>query len=253
MKYIFSYVLFGNDDKYFHPLIQNISFIRENFGENGETFIYCIDISSNWINQLKAFEDVNLRLVDGMHSASATLKMMQRYNVVKEVSPEKACFLFRDADSLLTPTEIKIIKHWSQSKFGFSVIRDHYDHVMPLMGGLIGCKEDCAELLNKKLNLIENDKQNFNAYGYDQVFLDRNIYREFSNDILTYSSSIVFFGETVVDISQSKGTIGGYSNTIDKKKKCTMLPLTLFRLLNYRGASLRLSGWHWVDIIDSIS
>ena len=253
MKIIFSYVLFGNDCKYFEPLMRNISAVYDEFGELALIYIVGINIPRVWINEFNLCDNVVFNDASELVHQPASLKMMARYRVINEFPYSKTCFVFRDADSFISSGEFKIIKHWVHSEYVFSVVRDHTEHVMPIMGGLFCCKDDGTRFLRKALQSLKSATDDFNDYGYDQVFLDQYVYRFQKHNILVYSSCGVFVGEKVVDISNLKVTIGGYSESIRaKKRKFTMLPASIFRLLNYRGSKLRIHSWFGVDIVDKI-
>jgi hypothetical protein len=253
MRFIFSYVLFGDNEKYLWPLIENISTLEKRYGFQIVIVIYCIGIPHYWYEKLNKYQSVELRCRNDLIEVPATLKMLQRYMILNDETDNQTCFVFRDSDSLVSKRELEIIEHWSHTEFDFSVIRDHPHHIMPIMGGLLSCKGKGVKLFAKILRRTEENISNFNEYGFDQVFLDKYLYAQQKENFLIYSSCGVFLGETVIDISKTAETIGGYvGEQGSRRRKFTLPPAVLFRALRYRGANFRLNGWHGVKVIDYI-
>lgn len=254
MKYAFSYVVFGSDEKYLTPLLVNIRIINENFKSNAVIYIYVANVPESWIIKLNTFENTILRLCPGLEGSPNTLKMLLRYRVCEEVDDDEVRFLFRDADSLITTKEIEIIKHWgNHTDFAFCVIRDHLDHVMPIMGGLFGCTKHGRLIVGSLLKTAFNNASYFNNYGNDQKFLDRVIYSKYRKNFLVYSSTVVFPGDIVIDITSTDQNIGGYcGQECSSRKKYTLLPTSIYRFLDYRGSRVRVPGWVGIQLLGKL-
>ena len=90
--------------------------------------------------------------------------------------------LIRDSDSRLNKREKELVDEWLASDKDFHIVRDHKDHVVPIMGGCFGVRNGICKTYIIKFNEYYNQiydyesatsKENYNA---DQIFLGRLIY-----------------------------------------------------------------------------
>lgn len=82
--------------------------------------------------------------------------------------PDVDIMLSRDADSRLNLREKACVDDWlNNTDYGFSVIRDHREHNVPILGGTFGCKK--GVLPNMK-EMIDN-WGSFYRKGLDQDML----------------------------------------------------------------------------------
>jgi protein O-GlcNAc transferase len=80
--------------------------------------------------------------------------------------------LSRDCDSRLNPREAAAVNDWLRSGRFFHSMRDHYEHNLPIMGGMFGC-------LNwpRFEHLLKGWTQ-FGVKGCDQDFLNQKVWPE---------------------------------------------------------------------------
>lgn len=106
--------------------------------------------------------------------------------------PSVDVFLCRDADSLITKREQTAVFEWLNSRANFHIMRDHPTHILPIMGGLWGCRggilRDIAELTVRY--------NSFHKYGSDQKFLAKKIYPRICKNAFIHSSFTRLFGES---------------------------------------------------------
>jgi len=81
-------------------------------------------------------------------------------------------FIVRDADSRLNSREKAAVDEWLNSDKGFHSMRDHWNHNVPIMGGMWGCKKG---VLPEMRNYIREWGQ-YNSKGTDQIFLEKQIW-----------------------------------------------------------------------------
>lgn len=53
--------------------------------------------------------------------------------------PEVELFVSRDLDSRINPREVAAVKEWLASGLLLHTMRDHYQHIVPILGGMWGC------------------------------------------------------------------------------------------------------------------
>lgn len=76
-------------------------------------------------------------------------------------------FIVRDADSRLNTREAAAVKEWLDSDKDFHCMRDNWQHTVPIMGGMWGCRKGVVANMDTLINKW-NDKA---AKGTDQDFL----------------------------------------------------------------------------------
>jgi hypothetical protein len=99
--------------------------------------------------------------------------------------------IFRDTDCRLSRREKHLVDLWLASDKNFHAIRDHPEHIYPLMGGLFGLKKTPKEVKQVMKDQIDKIRNNaIIAYNDDQEFLSSQLYPLIQNDILEHDSSI---------------------------------------------------------------
>ena len=56
-------------------------------------------------------------------------------------SPDVEVFISRDLDSRLNPREAAAVNEWLASGKRLHTMRDHYEHIVPILGGMWGCRQ----------------------------------------------------------------------------------------------------------------
>jgi len=105
-------------------------------------------------------------------------------------SPDVEVFISRDLDSRLNPREAAAVNEWLASGKRLHTMRDHYEHIVPILGGMWGCRQwpEFKQLLN-------NWKQRGNM-GDDQDFLKSSIWPLVKDDCIQHDRYVV---DTTVD------------------------------------------------------
>lgn len=80
--------------------------------------------------------------------------------------------LVRDCDSRVNPREAAAVEQWLSSGKFFHSMRDHYEHNVPIMGGMFGC------LSWPKFESLLNTWSEYGNKGDDQKFLAEKIWPE---------------------------------------------------------------------------
>lgn len=85
--------------------------------------------------------------------------------------PDVEAFIVRDTDSRLTTRERNAVEEWINSDKGLHTMRDHWNHNVPILGGMWGIKRGAVAGV---LELLE--KWTFEEKGTDQTFLDKYLW-----------------------------------------------------------------------------
>lgn len=90
-------------------------------------------------------------------------------------------FIVRDADSRVNERERAAVDEWLASDKPFHCMRDHYEHNVPIMGGMWGCRGKIKSFIN----MLDTWKQNSHK-GDDQTFLAANLWPIFREKALVH-------------------------------------------------------------------
>jgi hypothetical protein len=135
MKTVFSFSLFGHQDKYCKGLLKNIEVIQRYF-PTAETWVYVgNDISDNLILALKTLEKVTIIPTgkDGM------INKFYRFFPI-DTDTVSVCIV-RDADSRIYERDRACIEEFIKSDKLAHIIRDHPNHHHKMMAGMWGIKK----------------------------------------------------------------------------------------------------------------
>lgn len=102
--------------------------------------------------------DFGALIIDMSDSTEDSTAMFWRYLAVD--NPGGDAILFRDADSRASKRERAAVDQWLASALNFHIMRDHPNHVLPMMGGMWGVHP----------HALSNVKELINEYGPDSQF-----------------------------------------------------------------------------------
>ena len=96
---------------------------------------------------------------------------------------EVELFICRDLDSPLTYRDAQAVKQWENSTKAAHAITDSISHNIPMMGGMIGFKNQHFKDYTgfNDWNNMVNQMSGYNIKGADQDFLNRYIYPKYAN------------------------------------------------------------------------
>jgi hypothetical protein len=173
MVNVFSFTLFGGEDKYCKGLLKNIAVIETSF-PGWEVWVYCgEDIP----------EDILLELAD--HSCVRLLPTHQEgminkfYRFFAIDTPEVEICIVRDADSRIYERDQACIHDFLQSEKVIHIIRDHPNHHHRMMAGMWGIKKQALFFLQTRIQeLFESWKltQPSGDFWSDTLFLCEIVY-----------------------------------------------------------------------------
>lgn len=180
-----SFSLYGSHSKYSEGMLSNLIIIRD-FYPDWKAIVFCDwntqDLLVNQMQNLGA--DVRIR-----DNSWHTNGMFWRFYAARDY--DYTCVIFRDADSRINDREMFAVIEWLKSGKTLHIMRDHPNHLAPILGGMWGLR------LNKRLPLsVFSHMEDFgNAVGQDQEFLSRFIYPVLKTDVFVHDSFFRFEGK----------------------------------------------------------
>jgi hypothetical protein len=97
--------------------------------------------------------------------------MFWRYMINDDPTVDR--FIVRDSDSIASYRERLAVNEWIMSGKKFHIMRDHYYHGLPIMGGMWGGRKHAFNREEFNQNVLRNIHR-FSTYkGGDQVFLEQ--------------------------------------------------------------------------------
>lgn len=108
--------------------------------------------------------------------------------------------IIRDLDSFATQREKEMVEQWIASGKQFHIIRDHVNHNTRIMAGMWGIKRNTINIRKESRKQLM-----INAYGIDQVFLEKILYPLIKDDVFVHDSFPRFPEEDAVIIPLGKG------------------------------------------------
>jgi hypothetical protein len=172
---VFSFCIYGTERNYYEGLLENIQIIQEHFPDF-EIYIYKGVCDSSW-----TFED-NCKVVE-THK-EGVINMVYRYLPLGFAD----IGFVRDADSRITERDRWCIQEFLKSDKCYHIIRDHYWHKEPIMGGIFGWKKQLE---------IDLSLDSVLEYSQDMVYLKDNLYPLIKSDSLVHTNNHAFVGEYV--------------------------------------------------------
>ena len=202
MKYI-SYSVWGDNKVYTYGIIENVLDAKKYYEGWIVRVHYNDTVPSNIIDWLKSQDNVEVVYHPGTETkASNTLWRFE------DLFIKDAVIISRDADSRFTDREVKLVNEWLNSCKDFHIIRDHKHHMVPILAGTFGCKNNCLEYIGisgplrninsvpisfvKGLEILEAFKKNIppgqDKYLVDQIFLAQYVYNYIISNTMLHCS-----------------------------------------------------------------
>lgn len=179
---IFSFSLYGTDQKYLHGIIRNSEFIQ-NCMPDWNMRVYCGSDVPNYVVKTLLQNGCEVKIWEPSWHDNG---MFWRYLPLGEEGIEYLAF--RDADSRLNSRDIACLIEWVNSDFPVHIIRDHPFHQTPILGGLWGVR-------NSQISVVhfwELARDFPNRFGEDQRFLSKFVYPTVSKHALIHDGFFAF-------------------------------------------------------------
>lgn len=157
---VIAFSVWGSDVRFIRGAVSNIN-LAPLYYPGWKCRIYCgSDIPMNWREELEkaGFQVLIRSALYGPHDG-----LFWRFE--SAFDPQVETFISRDCDSRLNPREAAAVADWLASGKKLHTMRDHYEHIVPILGGMWGCHY--WPLFSKLLNQWKR----FGNMGDDQEFL----------------------------------------------------------------------------------
>jgi GR25 family glycosyltransferase involved in LPS biosynthesis len=176
---VFSFCIYGSERNYYDGLLENIRIIKEYFPEF-EIYIYKGNCDPTWLF------DESIKIINTMKDGA--INMLYRYLPLTFADVG----FIRDADSRITERDRWCIKQFLKSEKNYHIIRDHFWHKEPIMGGIFGWKKQLQ---------IDFSLDSVIEYSQDMTYLKEHLYPLIKQDSLIHTNNHAFLGEHVEVIS----------------------------------------------------
>ena len=171
---VFSFCIYGTERNYYEGLLENIQSIREHFPDF-EIYVYKGECDSSW-----RFD--NVKVIET--NRSGAINMLFRYLPVTFADTG----FIRDADSRITYRDIWCIREFLESSKKYHIIRDHFYHKSPIMGGIFGWKQRTEFPLDLSPDV---------GYAHDMAYIEKHLYPLIKSETLVHSNIYGYAGEHV--------------------------------------------------------
>jgi hypothetical protein len=198
-----SYTLWGDNKVYTYGIVENVLNNRKLLQGWTTRVHYNDTMPSNILDWLKAQEDVQLVRHEGSECKASN--MFWRF---EDLFLKDAVVLIRDADSRISVREVRLINEWLASDKDFHVIRDHQGHRVPVLGGTMGCRNNCLEYIGRPTGLrdvnapplefqeglsfmrefVAQVPPSRDMYNLDQIFLYHYVYPQVATRAMIHCS-----------------------------------------------------------------
>ena len=174
---VISFALWGQNPGYVVGAISNLK-LAQLYYPDWRCRIYChSEVSFRRQHELRdAGFDVYQR-----RSASPNDGLFWRFEPAFDGEVE--AFISRDCDSRLNPREVAAVNEWLASGKKLHTMRDHYEHIVPILGGMWGCRHwpEFGPLMDTWMKSGRTGKM-----GQDQDFLKEVIWPLVRNDSVAH-------------------------------------------------------------------
>ena len=171
---VFSFCIYGTERNYYDGLLENIQIIREYFPDF-EIYVYKGICDPTWV-----FE--NCKVIET--KKEGVINMLYRYLPLTFADVG----FVRDADSRIYKRDRWCINEFLKSSKNYHIVRDHFYHKEPIMGGIFGWK--------KSLD-ITFPLDNVIRYSEDMSYLKDHLYPLIKTESLIHTNNHAFLGEHV--------------------------------------------------------
>jgi hypothetical protein len=172
---VISFSIWGTNEAYVDGALANVPLARQ--------------IYPGWSLRIYCRLDVPHAAVDRLTAAGFDVRMMEEtkgpweglyWRFFPIIDPAVEHTLVRDCDSRLNPREAAAVSAWLESGKLLHTMRDHYQHIVPIMGGMWGCRHW------PKLESLYSAWDKHSEKGCDQDFLREKVWPEVVNNAMAH-------------------------------------------------------------------
>ena len=184
---IFSFCLYGNQEKYCKGLLKNLECIQNIFSDF-LVWVYIGDnVNEKTISDISKFENTKIIFTNEKGHINKFFRFFPIDNTNVEIC------IVRDADSRIYDRDVSCIKDFFNSEKLFHIIRDHPNHhTWKIMAGMWGIKKGLVD--NIKI-LYEKWKEQKSIIDFwdDQIFLSDILHPLVKDNVLVHEAFLTSF------------------------------------------------------------
>ncbi len=182
---VISYSLWGNQDRYILPLLNNVEIAAELFAD-WHIVVYVSDSLNETVkDKLKRHGCSIYECGESPDTRGAFWRFKSL------ILPDVEAVLFRDADSMLTPRDKAMVDCWLASNRDFYLCRDHPSHTRPIAAGLWGVRGKGISQIRE----IAKFDPIYANYGDDEKFLAQFVYLKHRKSFMIFAPYLLYPGE----------------------------------------------------------
>lgn len=188
---IISYSVWGTNKVYTYGIVENVLNNQKLLPTWTTRVHHNASVPKEILDWLRVQD--NVQLVSHTGDECKASNMFWRF---EDLFLKDATVLVRDADSRISVREVRMIHEWLASTKDFHIIRDHAGHRVPILGGTMGCRNNCLEYIGRPSGLrdvnlpplefvdglsfmrdfIAQVPPTRDVYNLDQIFLYHYVY-----------------------------------------------------------------------------
>lgn len=180
--------LFGESADYISGALANAMIMKEEWDSSWHLRVYYDDtVPLHWI---QALHDLDVQLVYIQNQNMDKSYLFWRYFVIED--PSVTRFIIRDSDSRITSRDRACVEEWVESDYLFHSIRDHFQHNIPIMGGMWG---SVGGLIRPELMTAYRSVYVETVHDDDQKFLAATVWPSVKSYTLSHDSFTCMRGD----------------------------------------------------------
>lgn len=180
MSRIISFSLWGNNKLYSDGAILNVKEARDIYPSFKCRF-YCDPLVPIPVMKELLGLGADVVCVEPNNGWSG---LFTRYRIMSDKNVEVV--LFRDTDSVVNYREQAAVEEWLKSDYMVHGMRDHIEHNVSMMGGLIGFKKPYHNIYSFVKEMRDWENSHEMVKGTDQVFLHEKIWPKVRENIMVH-------------------------------------------------------------------
>lgn len=190
---LFSFSLYGTGRKYTEGMIRNCEIITYRFPTARVNIYATDDVPATVIERLSTFKNTTLIHVV---KQKGILNMFDRF---LGMDNKDADYVFiRDADSRVHERDATCIEDFIASGKSLHIIRDHFDHLERIMGGMVGIQRLALKTsIREQIGEWKTRNECKAHYGVDQHFLAEYLYPTYKESVFVQDRFHIFPEEVV--------------------------------------------------------
>ena len=137
-----SYSVWGTNKVYTYGIVENALQLEHLLPDWTLRVHYNDSVPQDIVTWLKGRSNVQL-----IHHEGCECKASNMFWRFEDLFLPDTTVLVRDSDSRISVREVRMVNEWLASDKDFHVIRDHQGHRVPILGGTMGCRNNCLQYI----------------------------------------------------------------------------------------------------------